>query len=105
MQNQNMFDVCQRLGSLSENIHPIGWINPDEDGFSREFAFEVRDKQYVIVAFANLSYLFAGELMIVFDSIRFDGCWPNEFKNNLSFLYRGTVVAVLPVDQHEEALS
>lgn len=98
---KTMFDAVEKLGGLSPNIKVEGWINKDDFGFSRDFAIEVRGQRYVLNVWANYSNLICGELVVLFDQISFNGHWPNRFKNNLEFRYRGNIVAILPVDEWE----
>ena len=97
----SMFDTVEKLGSLSPNIKVEGWVNKDDFGFSRDFAFEVRGQRYVLNIWANYSNLMCGELTVLFDRIEFNGCWPDRFKNDLRFYFKGNIVAILPVDEWE----
>jgi len=91
----------ERIAKLSSKITDCKWINQDKYGFSREYQFTVRGVTYVIEWYCNYSSLFIGEVTVVFDGLRYDGCWPDHFKNDLVFTYKGNTIAVIPVEEWE----
>lgn len=96
----SIFDKVTMIGEWSKDIKAIGWVYPDESGFCRDFEFEVRGQKYRINAWTNYSYLFCGEMFVIFDDVEFSGTWPNHFNNNLVFTRRGNIVALIPVEEY-----
>ena len=87
----------------SEFIKFNGWIKKDKDsGFSRTCSFSVRGVDYEIEWYCNYSELRCGEMLVLFDNFHITGTWPNHFKNNLQFYFRGKVCAVIPVEEYPE---
>lgn len=87
------------ISKLSKEITDCKWINQDKYGFSREYQFTVRGVTYVIEWYCNYSELRIGEVTVLFNGIRYDGCWPDDYKNDLVFTWNGNIVAILPVEE------
>lgn len=97
MEKERVEDIAK----WSNHIKSIGWINQNEYGFSRKWAFEVRGTQYIIEWWPNVCQLECGELIVLFDDVRWSGTWPNRFKNNIQFYYNGKVCAIIPVESYD----
>ncbi len=104
MTSMNLFESVESMPNSSPVITGSGWINKDEYGFSRDYAFSIRGVRYVINCWANMGYLTCGELTIPFHNFRFTGTWPHHFKNELQFMYNGKTCAILPLEEYEQAL-
>lgn len=100
--NMNLFEEVEKIKGLSSDITNNKWINHDAYGFSREYEFTVRGVRYIIECWANMGYLLCGELKVPFHTFRFDGTWPNNFKNCLQFNYFNKVCAILPVEEYTQ---
>ncbi|MGL6201133.1 MAG: hypothetical protein ACRC3H_19610 [Lachnospiraceae bacterium] len=92
----------EKIGKWADIIKPIGWINEDEHGFSREWAFEVRGAEYIVEWWPNMCLLKCGELTVLFDEFRYSGTWPNRFKTNIHFYYNGKICAIIPIEPYDE---
>ena len=101
----DLFKEVEKLPSLSKHISDCGWINHDEYKFSRQYKFSVRNVNYMIECWANMGYLYAGELVILFHSFTFADTFPNSFKNNLHFYCQDEICAVLPVEVYVPDMS
>lgn len=94
-------DDILRVLAISENVKNVTMIDVDEYGFSRRVRFEIEGQIYVIERWANTCYLEVGNAKINFDKVRFEGTWPNCYKNNLQFYDdRNEVFCVIGVDKY-----
>ena len=93
-------EKLEKILESNDCIKAIGWINKDKYGFSRTYQFEVRNVVYEIEWWCNISYLYCGELFVLFDEMRIDSTWPNHFKNNIQFYYQGKVCCILPIEEY-----
>lgn len=92
----------EKLESIADHpaIDNFKWVRPDETKFTRTCEFYIRGVRYEVQWFVNYSNLYVGEMQILFDDIRIDGCWPNKFKENLGLLMNGQVAAIIPLIEY-----
>ena len=100
-----LVDTKEKLESALESIPLISnieWIYKEKGGWSRKIQFTVRNRTYKIVWFTNVSTLYINdEIAIPFDSLAYNGFYPNDFKNNLIFSLNGNSVLYMPVEEYK----
>ena len=75
------------------------YLHIDKEGeFNRCRTFKVQAIEYTIVWWKNISYLHIGNAIIPFTNAKITNTWPHNTKNDIQFLYQGSVVCILPID-------
>ena len=98
---QKLEDALKSIPLITE----VEWINKDKYDFSRELQFTLRENTYKIVWYINVSNLLINdEIIIPFDSLEYNGFYPNHFKNNLVFSNKGIDVLYMPVEEYREVI-
>ena len=70
--------------------------------YNRVIKFTAFNVEYKIVWWTNVSYLYIGNVQIVFNNIDVSGSWPNKFKLNINFTTPAGTVCILPIKEYEE---
>lgn len=73
-----------------------------DERFERIRELVIDGQTYTIEWWQNISYLRFGGLLVIFDSVKQTGTWPNSAKMNLQFYDdRGELCAVLPIEYYK----
>lgn len=74
-----------------------------DETFERSRVFTVNGEEYRIEWWVNGCYLYAGDLITLFNWVRRSNTWPNRAKLNLQFYdQHDQVIAVLPIEYYPE---
>lgn len=92
---RQMESVEQVVKAIS---HPTVEVRVLEASFNRSIYFKVNSEEYLIEWWCNLCYLYAGDLLVIFDTVKVDSTWPNRAKMNLQFYYNGEICAIIPIE-------
>jgi hypothetical protein len=96
------FEEIPHILSSHEQIKYEGFIAPDKDGFSRIVRFQIRGVTYEIKIFGDVSYLYCGEMRVLFNWFTIDRAGLSGFKTYLWFYKDDVTCAVIPLEEHPE---